>query len=182
MAHHDVFGHRLLSAHETAISLFVDAISQVPADRWTREPAAGRWSAAALSLHVIDSYQYCLRALDGGPHMRARLPHWRMWLLRQLALPLMFQVGRFPREAPAPREVIPDLSAAEALSPHEAHSRLIDTATRAIEALAVAARARPTPRIGHAYFGPMSPRQTVMLLTGHTRHHADGLRSRITGS
>lgn len=167
-----------MHAHTAAIAEFADAIDAVPADRWCEAPAAGRWSAAALSLHVIDSYDYGLRALDDGPQMRTRLPVWRMWMLRELVLPVMFSLRRFPREAPAPPEVVPDVSAAQGLSQADARTRLLDTSARALAALATAARDRPDVRIAHAYFGAMSPRQTVMLLTGHTRHHAEGLRAR----
>ncbi|MGE3344770.1 MAG: DinB family protein [Vicinamibacterales bacterium] len=178
-----VFGARLMNAHTAAIGEFADAIDAVPADRWFEAPAAGRWSAAALSLHVIDAYSYCLGALDDGPQMRTRLPVWRMWMLRELVMPVLFVLRRFPREAPAPPEVIPDLSAAESLSQAEARARLLETSARALAALAAVARERPDVRITHAYFGAMSPRQTVMLLTGHTRHHAEGLRtrSRVSG-
>jgi uncharacterized damage-inducible protein DinB len=173
-----VFGARLMDAHAAAISEFAAAIDAVPADRWQQPPAAGRWSAAALSLHVIDAYDYCIGALDGGPQMRTKLPVWRMWMLRELVLPVMFRLRRFPREAPAPPEVVPDLSASESLTQEVARQRLLDTAARAMDTLERTARERPGLRTAHAYFGAMSPRQTVMLLAGHTRHHAEGLRSR----
>lgn len=174
------FDHKLLVAHDEAVTRFLDAMAAVPADLWAQPPAPNRWSAAALSLHVIDAYGYCIRALDGGPQMRTLLPVWRMWMLRELVMPIMFHLRRFPREAPAPREVIPDLAAAVDLSQEDARTRLVATAARAIEDLNTAALVRPDVRISHAYFGAMSPRQTVVLLTGHTRHHAEGLRSRST--
>ncbi len=172
-----------MAAHDEAVAGFADAVSAVPADRWTRAPEAQRWSAAALSLHVIDAYAYCLHAIEDGPQMRARLPVWRMWMLRELVLPVMFTLRRFPRDAPAPPEVLPDLGAAETLTQVDARQRLLETSERAIAALERAARERPGVRIAHAYFGAMSPRQTVMLLAGHTRHHAEGLsaRSRVSG-
>lgn len=157
---------------------FVAAIAAVPADRWTHRTAHGKWNAAELSLHVIDAYDYCLRGLNGGPQMRMQLPPWRMWILRELALPVLFATGRFPREAPAPPEVIPDVSQAALLAQAEAGPRLIDTASRTMDALGVARRDSPDRRIAHAYFGPMSPVQTAKLLIGHTRHHIAGLTSR----
>jgi len=175
------FTRRVLAAHDEAVSAFADAIGAVPADRWTRPPAPTRWSAAALALHVIDSYDYCLGALDAGPQMRTRLPVWRMWMLRELMLPVMFRLGRFPREAPAPPEVVPDLSAATSLSQEDARTRLLETTARTVAALEAAARSRPGVRIAHAYFGAMSPHQTLMLLAGHTRHHTVGLRGRSAG-
>jgi hypothetical protein len=38
------------------------------------------------------------------------------------------------------------------------------------ELSASAGKARP--RLSHAYFGRMSPRQALQLLAAHTRHHA----------
>jgi hypothetical protein len=171
-------GPRLLVAHQAAVDDFLAALGGVPDARWSVPPSAGRWSAAALSLHVIDAYGHCLQALDGGRQMRTRLPVWRMWLLRELVLPVMFGLGRFPREAPAPPEVVPDLGAAETLSQAAAQARLTEMAARTIAALESAAVNCPGLRIDHAYFGAMSPRQTLMLLTGHTRHHTEGLRTR----
>ena len=173
-----MFSPRLQAAHTDAVSRFTDAIRNVPTHRWQRPPAPGRWSAAALSLHVIDAYAHCAQASEGGPQMQARLPVWRMWMLRELALPMLFHTGRFPREAPAPPEVVPDLSAAELLSQHEAEARVMECSDRAMASLISAAQRQPAPRIMHPYFGAMSPRQTLMLLTGHTRHHVAGLVAR----
>ncbi len=172
------FDRRLHRLHDEALASFTDAIGAVPVDHWHRRLSSRRWSAAALSLHVIDAYDYCELALDGGPQMQTRLPVWRMWMLRELVMPVMFRLRRFPRDAPAPPEVVPDLSAAEGLSQNDARTRLRQAAARAVNALETAAVGRPEVRIAHAYFGAMSPRQTLVLLTGHTRHHAEGLRMR----
>jgi hypothetical protein len=33
----------------------------------------------------------------------------------------------------------------------------------------------------HAYFGRLSPLQTLRLLSAHTRHHTEGMRARGEG-
>ncbi len=63
---------------------------------------------------------------------------------------------------------------------HRLHDEALASSTDAIGAVPVDRwhSRPPAERIAHAYFGAMSPRQTLVLLTGHTRHHAEGLKMR----
>lgn len=161
--HDEVLGHYLRTARE-----FDD-------DRWQRAPAAGRWSAAALTLHVADSYRFGRDAASGGPGMRMLAPRPVAFVSRHLVLPIMLALRRFPREAPAPAEVRPDATGALALPRDVLLARLERDATDALQAL----QQPHATRVTHAYFGSLSPHQALRLLTAHTRHHTIGLRDRL---
>lgn len=168
-----------LREHEEALRLFLEATARVPAAEWTRPPAPGRWSPAAMVLHVAQAYELGRDAAGGdGAGMRLRVPPLLAWASRTFLLPAMLASRRFPRNAPAPREVRPDIAAAERVTPAEAAARLARAAADAAKELRLAADRRPMPRVSHAYFGPLTPLATLRLLSAHTRHHALGLLRR----
>ena len=164
-----------LAEHEHVFSEYLRVARDFPADRWQRVPAPGRWSAAALTLHVADAYRYGHEAASGGPGMRLLAPPLAAWVSRTVIFPVMLWLKRFPREAPVPAEVRPDLSMAHTLTQDELVERLEREAGKAI-----ATFQRPTAtRVMHAYFGLLTPYQTLRLVTAHTRHHTNGLRDRL---
>lgn len=162
-----------LSEHAAALDLFLARIEAIPAEAWHRERAPGKWSPAALALHVTDSYRVGLAAIRaGGGGMRLRLPAWKAWMYRTTYFPLMLAMRRFPEGAPAPSEVRPDLAAAERLDRAGSMAALREVAEETVAALVAAP---PTTRFVHAYFGGLSPHLTLRLLSAHTRHHAGGM-------
>jgi hypothetical protein len=161
--------------HARAVGAFVEAMVGVPAVRWHTPRAEGRWSAAALALHVCQAYEFGCDAVKTGTAMRLKVPAPVAWISRVVVLPILLARDRFPSGADAPAEVVPDLREAGQLGPDALAARLRCSAADALEALQRAARETPGLRITHAYFGPMPPLQTLRLLSAHTRHHARGL-------
>lgn len=164
---------RALAEHATALDEFVMRIESVPDDAWHHERAPGKWSPAALALHVIDSYALCHATLrNGGGGMRLRVAPWKAWVGRTIYFPIMLALGRFPQGAKAPSEVRPDLEAATRLDRATAITTVRQVADNAVAALLATPR---STRFVHAYFGGLSPRMTLRLLGAHTRHHAGGM-------
>ncbi|WP_396222356.1 DinB family protein [Gemmatimonas sp.] len=167
---------RALVEHDDVFDEYLHVARAFTADRWQRAPAPGRWSAAALTLHVADAYRYGHEAACGGPGMRLLVPPLAAFASRVVIFPVMRWLKRFPREAPAPNELRPDLTLVHTMTQAEVVDRLEHEAGKAI-----AAFQRPTAaRVMHAYFGSLTPYQTLQLVTAHTRHHTIGLRERLT--
>lgn len=168
---------KALTEHDEVFGQFLHTARQFDDDQWQRAPAAGRWSAAALTLHVADSYRFGRDAASGGPGMRMVAPRPVAFVSRSLVLPVMLVLHRFPREAPAPVEVRPDVTAAQALPRNVLLARLERDAADALQAL----QQPHASGVTHAYFGSLSPYWALRLLTAHTRHHTTGLRERLMG-
>jgi hypothetical protein len=158
-----------------AVRALLDAAAARGAAAWTRAPAPGKWSPAAVVLHVCRAYEVGRAAADGGPGMRPLAAPAAAWLARTVVLPAMLATGRFPRGVAAPEEVVPDLGDAERVTFDTAAARLTATSGAAAAALRRAAAERPRLRVAHAYFGPLAPLTALRLLSAHTRHHARGL-------
>jgi len=130
---------------------------------------------AAVALHVCRAYELGRDAMAGGESMRLRVSPRVAWFSRTLILPLVLATKRFPRGARSPSEVVPDAAESLLLTPDAAADRLQRVAAEAAQALQRAAGQRPTPRVTHAYFGPLTPHTTLRLLSAHTWHHARSL-------
>jgi hypothetical protein len=161
--------------HARAIAAFIDEMSRVPETGWHTARGPGKWSAAALALHVCQAYEFGRDAVKTGAAMRLKVPAPVAWISRVVVLPILLARDRFPSGADAPPEVVPDLREAERLGREALAARLRGAAVDALDGLQRAAREQPELRVTHAYFGPMPPLQTLRLLSAHTRHHARGL-------
>jgi hypothetical protein len=161
--------------HHDVVMRFRDLVRCFAETNWQREPAPGRWSAAALVWHVCQSYELGAHAARGGSSMVLRSPALLAFLSRNLLLPVMLATRTFPREAPAPREVRPDLPSVSDFTVETALRRLEHASADALSALTAPDAAPFT----HAYFGTLSPRHTLRLLSAHTRHHTQGLEQRL---
>ena len=164
-----------IAEHEVAIREFQAECEAIAPGDWQRVRAAGKWSPAAVALHVCRAYEFGREASAGGASMRMLVAPPVAWFARVVMLPVLLATGRFPRGARAPREVVPDFDEALARSQREAVVRLEQTAREAAAALRAAARRRPMPTARHAYFGVLTPYTAFRLLSAHTRHHARGL-------
>ena len=169
-----------LREHETVVRQFLAACGRIAPENWQRAPMPGKWTAAAVVLHVCRAYELGRDAASGGASMRLRVSSSAAWISRTLILPVVLATGRFPRGARSPREVIPDASEASLLLPDVAVKRLHDAAEQAAEALRQAAGRQPVPRVTHANFGPLAPLATLRLLSAHTGHHARDLTARVS--
>lgn len=158
--------------HAQAVAALLVAASLVPDHKWTEPLGPGRWSPAQVLLHIEQSYRIGDEALRGGTGMRVKTSPLVAWLGRAFVLPLMTLTRRFPRNAPAPRELRPDAAEAHAIPRLELTTRVQQAATQALATLRAAVAAGSRGRVTHAYFGSLTPYQTLRLLNGHTRHHA----------
>jgi len=162
-------GEALLPAiedHRKAIVACMTAIrGVVPAD-WTEPARPGGWTRAEIAEHLAISYGPPLSELAGGAGFAVRLPWWKRQFLRWKFLPTIRR-GGFPKGAPAPREIRP---AAASPDPEHAARRLLEQAETFLERLESATRKRPA-RVTHPYFGKLSARDVVQLLTAHVNHH-----------
>ena len=168
---HDRRWKRALAEHDEVISTFLVACQRVAPDDWHREPAPGKWSVAAIVLHICRAYELGRDAGDGGASMRMRVTPRVAWWSRKVLLPLMLATKRFPTGVRAPREVAPDVAEAQLLAPDDAASRVRRAAADGVASLRRAADVRPMPTFTHAYFGELAPYTALRLLSAHTRHH-----------
>lgn len=162
---------RARAEHERELEALVARIRRLSPDRWQRPRASGKWSPAEETLHIILAYELARTAADEGRTMRMLVSPSRARLLRWTLLPLMLATGWFPTGVTSPREVEPGREDAAALSREGAVDRLRTAAEAAASALASAGRRSSHPVVTHAYFGPLSARRALRLLSAHTRHH-----------
>ncbi|HEX6626801.1 MAG TPA: DinB family protein [Gemmatimonadaceae bacterium] len=167
-----------IAEHETVVREFIAACDRCAPDEWNASPAPGKWSTAAVALHICHAYELGENAMAGGPGMRLRVSPPYAWVLRNLLLPVILATQRFPRGARAPREVVPDLEEARMLTPDAAAARLKRVADEAAAAFRRARRDGSAPLMTHAYFGALTPYVALRTLSAHTRHHARSLLER----
>jgi uncharacterized damage-inducible protein DinB len=166
---------RLVARHSAAVEEFLHRCRAIPPDRWDQPLATGKWSPAEITSHLIESYRILLAELAGGPGMQLRLSGFQRWMLRHTLFRQILSSGRFPAGARAPRETRPhDIQ----IEPGAALRTLSTQADRFVQELTDRARTGRV-RLTHAYFGPMSARQALLLVIVHTRHHAQQLTTAV---
>ena len=141
-------------------------IRAVPLAEWNSAREPGKWTTAEIAEHLRLVYRPAVEELSGGRGFTVRLPPWKQKIARWIALKRILR-GRFPRRAPAPRETRPTSHAA---TPEDAAVELTNAGAEFLGRLDEAVRTREV-RVMHPYFGWLSARQTVVLLTSHARHH-----------
>lgn len=171
-----------LAEHERVVRQFRELCAGIALSDWHRSPAPRKWSPAAEVLHVCRAYEVGRDAAAGGPSMRLLVTPRVAWFSRMIVLPLIFATDLFPRGARAPAEVVPDDAEAQLLLPDAAVARLDQVAQQAAAALHKADGRRPVPRITHAYFGDITPRTSLRLLSAHTKHHARRMARPVAAS
>jgi uncharacterized damage-inducible protein DinB len=159
---------RLLAEHAAAVEQFATALRRCPAENWTQPLAPDKWSPAELTSHLTESYQVLRTELGGGQGMQLRGRRLQRWIFRHTLLPRILATGLFPAGARAPRETRPRETAAD---PETGLAALTRQAKAFDQELTTLATMRPV-RLTHAYFGPMSARQSLRLVAVHARHHA----------
>jgi hypothetical protein len=158
-----------LAEHAAALDEFTVASARLAGTAWARPPAPGKWSPAAVVLHVCGAYEFVRDAAAGGAGMRLLVSRPAAWLGRTVVLPALLASGRFPRGAAAPREVVPDLAEAARVTPDAAAERLARAAAAAAAALRRAAAERPATR-GAARL--LRPAHTARRAAARQRPHA----------
>jgi hypothetical protein len=168
-----------VARHDAAVREFLAACESCAPDDWYRA-ADGKWSTAAVALHICNTYELGRDAMTRGVGMRLVVSERYAWALRTFVLPWIIATTRFPR-ARAPREVVPGENETKQLTPEAARTRLMRAAREAANAFRGSAASPATPRMTHAYFGSLSPYTALRLLTAHTRHHARALTRKSVG-
>ena len=153
--------------HRAAVESVADALRRLDPADWTVPVRPGKWTPAEIAHHLALAYEPPLSELDGGAGYALRIPWWKRRLLRWKFLGGIVRRGEFPWGAPAPREIRPR---PETLDQGDAVGRLREAAGLLEKRLAEA-RAQRRVRLKHAYFGPLTPRQTLKLLAAHAYHH-----------
>jgi hypothetical protein len=163
----------LVARHSAAIEDFLRTSRRVQPERWLQPLAPGKWSPAEITSHLRESYQVLRGELRGAPGMQLRLRPWHRWILRYTVLRRILARGQFPAGARAPRETRPR---EVTVDPKVALPALSTEADAFIQELSDRARSGRV-RLTHAYFGSMSARQSLVLVTAHTAHHARQIAS-----
>ena len=158
----------LLTRHSDAVEDFCRAAGRLGDARWLRPIAPGKWTPAEITSHVTQAYRVVRGELDGQAGMRLLGSRFRRFVLRFTVLPRLLAGQPFPRGVRAPRETRPQEVAA---NPADALPRLREWAQSLADELSARA-GEDTACLTHAYFGQLSARQGIRLLTIHTGHHA----------
>ena len=164
-----------LAEHRAALRECLAVCERISRDRWHEAPAPGKWSPSEVVLHLCQAYELGRDASAGGAGMRLRVSPSRALALRTLLMPVILLTRRFPRGVPAPSEVRPDAEVSRRSTRDVALARLERTAHQAADALRRSGDVHPVPRMTHAYFGPLTPRAALRLLSAHTIHHVRAL-------
>lgn len=157
-----------LAEHRAALDAYAARAGRVPPEDWERPCTPGKWSPAEITEHLRLALEKLREELEGKPAMRIVLPAWKTFLLRRTILRRILRTRRFPRNAPAPREIRP---ASPGLPRDTALKRLVDEADR-FETASRAGTARGR-RLTHPYFGTIPLARFHRLLATHARHHGE---------
>jgi hypothetical protein len=158
----------LSADHRNALEQFAATVRQLPPGSWNNSLAPGKWTPAEISSHLIASYRIMRTELAGGAGMALRLKPFQRWVLRRTVFPRILRGGPFPAGARAPRETRP----VEVIQDLPESLDVLTTEAKALVEELTARASAGRVRLTHAYFGGMSPRQSLQLLAVHTRHHA----------
>ena len=161
----------LLTDHQAAVKQFIQAARPYDKPAWMRPLEPGKWTPAEVTSHVTEAYHVLRTELSGGPGMHLLGSPLQRWLLRHTMLPRLCKGKPFPPGVRAPRETRPRVIEEDSAL---ALSRLGTLAMDFTKELTTR-QAGGEVRLTHAYFGPLSARQGLQLLSGHTRHHAGQL-------
>lgn len=160
--------------HAAAADDLVAAVSALPDGAWRRPIAEGKWTPAEIVHHLNLTYDVAIRELEGGAGMAIRTRPWQRILLRATVGRRILRGKGFPRGAPAPREIRPEGDPGTRV---EALAGFRERRARFQEAAEKTRAARPDARVTHAYFGPSSLADGVLMVGRHLQHHTAQLRS-----
>jgi hypothetical protein len=158
----------LQNDHARAIQEYITAAGALTPGAWMEPLAPGKWTPAEITAHVSEAYRVLNAELAGHEGMRLLGSRLQRLVLRHTVLPRLLAGSPFPPGVRAPRETRPREIVADRGVALPALVHLAESFTRELTEQST----RRTVRLTHAYFGAMSPRQGLALLTVHTRHHA----------
>jgi len=152
--------------HAQAADALAVKAAGVPADRWLKPRAEGKWSPAEVVEHLNTVYDVVLKEIAGAPGMQIRTALWQRVLLRFTMVPKILRGDGFPAGARAPKETRPAVSTTDQ---REAVDGFRERAKRFMDEVEGARSRRQ--RLTHAYFGKASAANTTLLLARHIEHH-----------
>jgi len=164
----------LVADHALAVREFIDRATALDETRWLTPRAAGKWTPAQETAHVILAYDEFIRQLRETTPMRRRGNVFRRRISRLIGLTSILWFKRVPVAVNAPREVRPDwvdTPSAHLLEALRRRSQEFDTA------FVHTWHTEPRRRMSHYLFGALSLDQGIRLISVHTRHHAAFLPS-----
>jgi len=159
--------------HAAAADDLVAMVRALADDAWRRPIAEGKWTPAEIVHHLNLTYDVAIREMEGGAGMAIRTKPWQRILLRATVGRRILRGKGFPRAAPAPREIRPEGDPGtrdEALAGFHARRQRFERAAEETRT------ARPDARFTHAYFGPSSLADGVLMVGRHLQHHTAQLR------
>lgn len=159
----------LLEEHREAVQHFLERAGAVPDDRWQRPRAAGKWTPAQETRHIILTYQAIIGDLRDGRKMVARNMGLRRVIWRLIGLGSILYRRRIPAAVRAPREVRPGEEPGTRPDLLDELQGMVHEFERVF---AGAWRDRPRQTLSHPFFGEVSLRQSITIAVVHTRHHA----------
>jgi hypothetical protein len=159
----------LLSDHALAVREYVGRASAISGARWLTPRAAGKWTPAQETQHLILAYEEFLRQLAEDTPMKPRGNALRRRIARLIGLTSILWRKRIPVAVKAPREVRPVWVTAER---DELVPKLRLRAEAFDAAFAGEWRTNPLRRMSHYLFGTLTLDQGIRLVSVHTRHHA----------
>ena len=167
-ARHALLQERL-DDHQAAVRGFIHRAQTLAGDQWLRPRAAGKWTPAQETRHVILTYEAFMRDLNDVERIRLRGTRFRRFIWKAIGLTAILWKGRIIRAVRAPRVTTPEVESAPA---SELLPALQECATRFESVFSEKWVREPERRISHPFFGLITLDQSIRLAAVHTRHHA----------
>lgn len=157
---------RELADHREALLAFVAAAERPSAAAWNAARPNDKWSPAQIADHLRLTYVVIGAELAGQSGIRIRTKWWQQRIFRFLYLPRILNQGRFPKGAPAVREIRP------AAGPFDREPLLAALRREGEDFIAVVRSGRlADAKVTHPFLGPLDVFAGVRFLTQHLRHH-----------
>ena len=157
---------REIADHHDALLAFVAAAESLSAEAWNAARPNDKWSPAQIAEHLRLTYAVIRAELAGQSRLRVRTKWWQQRLFRFLYLPRILNQGRFPKGAPAVREIRPGSG------PFDREPLLAALRREGEGFIAVVRSGRlGNAKVTHPFLGPLDVFAGVRFLTQHLRHH-----------
>ncbi len=167
---------RAAEDHAAAVQEFVELARALPAERWERPRAPGKWTPAQETKHLSLGYAAFLRDLNGEAVMRLRGRWWQRLIWRWRILPRILSEQRLPVAVRASRVSRPDDHPGDRPTLlGELEEAAATFQTRVLETH----QRTPRRRVTHPFFNRLSLEQLLRLSAVHTRHHGAFLRASL---
>lgn len=167
---------RLISDHHAAVAEFFERANAVAPSRWDVPRGPGKWTPGQEVKHVTLAYEALTRDLRDGVPMRLIGNWWKRIIWRAIGLTSILHFKRIPAAARAPRESRPSEDSGSARELLDVLRARVDEFERVYRETW---RAAPNRRVTHPYFGAVSLRQSITMVSVHTRHHAAFLQRSV---